>query len=68
MHLRSLYDCMVNMVNIKLKYNSVIAELSVRKLLFLLLLALMKIWAYGLNQNQKLCDDKLTWCFHKIIL
>ena len=59
----SLYVCMVN---IKLKYNLVvtprqftIAELSIRKLVF--------SSVSQLSLLQKLCDDKLTWCFHKII-
>ena len=56
------------MVNIKLKYNFVetprkfiIAELSIRKLGSSSVLIIMHYY-------RKLCDNKLTWCFHKIIL
>ena len=49
----SLYVCIVN---IKLKHNFVETP---RKFIMK-----MKIRAYG---YRTLCDEKLTWCFHKII-
>ena len=47
------------MVNISLEYNFVETSANNNELL----LAPMK----SVLTNRKLCDSKLTWCFHKII-